>query len=500
MALSDTRTKVVYKPDGTEVRYDIPFPLFDAQDVECIEVDEYGRQINISAFSIQGVGGESGSWVIFDIAPDAGTTLVIKRNTRPVHETEYPEGGAFPSRSVERDLSRITAMIQELNEVVARAIKVNAGEQNASESAEDLHLRIQLIATAASDAVRQAEAGAEAAASAAVLSGKSAIAAHESGAKAAAAAEAASEMLTLLTDLDMRVVAIDCHEAPYGEYDAQSGTLELYLPFCQNGEYGSIFLSDAQQGDRKAAEGVGASEWALGQVAEKTIGASNMALAAQDTALGAQNTARAALAATDALKQSLDDIKARACAVFVYPGAFHTFYEQSPPPGWAVRNGALLENADEGFSDLWAALQLPQNAWKVKSGTEWQALSDKSPWQGIGGVPFFALDKTAKTIRLPDTRGMYVEDAGFDGLGVGDVHGDAIRNFTGTIGANTADGVATKASGVFALADGQTRRSGEGTDIIRPVRFDPSMVIPTANKNQPRAFGALPCVYVGGAL
>lgn len=95
MALSDTRTKVVYEPDGVQTRYDIPFQLFDAQDVECVAVDQAGGQTRLTAFSVHGMHRESGPWVEFEEAPAAGLTLVLRRNTRPVHETEYPEGGGL---------------------------------------------------------------------------------------------------------------------------------------------------------------------------------------------------------------------------------------------------------------------------------------------------------------------------------------------------------------------------------------------------------------------
>lgn len=171
MALSDTRTKVVYQPDGIADRYEIPFPLFDAQDLECIAVDGSGGQTRMVAFTVYDMQSESGPYVVFDQAPPSGVMLVLRRSTKPVHETEYPEGGAFPSRVVERDLSRITAMIQELNEVVDRSIKVNAGEEGPPESAEEFYLRIRQIALAASDAVGQAGMSASAAVEAAARAG-----------------------------------------------------------------------------------------------------------------------------------------------------------------------------------------------------------------------------------------------------------------------------------------------------------------------------------------
>lgn len=178
------------------------------------------------------------------------------------------------------------------------------------------------------------------------------------------------------------------------------------------------------------------------------------------------------------------------------PGDFEIFFRQSPPDRWAVANGALLITADAVAPALWASLQSSENAWRLKSQAEWTALSQASPWNGIGGVPFFVLDVNAKTVRLPDLRGMYPETAGFDGLTVGGVHGDAIRNFTGRLGCYApvyADG------GLFTAdswAGGGVDVDGSGN---KWVNLNVSRVVPTASVNRPRAFGVLGCIYLGEA-
>lgn len=185
------------------------------------------------------------------------------------------------------------------------------------------------------------------------------------------------------------------------------------------------------------------------------------------------------------------------------PGDFEIFFRQSPPDRWAVANGALLITADAVAPALWASLQSSENAWRLKSQAEWTALSQASPWNGIGGVPFFVLDVNAKTVRLPDLRGMYPETAGFDGLTVGGVHGDAIRNFPGTFGFESAVNGATgnhPATGPFYVKNGYNRHIDAGTDPgNQEIGFDPSRVVPTANVNRPRAFGVLGCIYLGEA-
>ena len=187
----------------------------------------------------------------------------------------------------------------------------------------------------------------------------------------------------------------------------------------------------------------------------------------------------------------------------VYPGMFMNFMEQTPPQGWAVRNGATLPNADQDYPELWEELQKPENAWKLKTAAQYVALSQAAG--GIGGAPFFVLDETAKTIRLPDTRGDYERAAqGGTMTNVGDWHGDAIRNIAGN------------SNWLFGYRKGQNSSKGavhvvqESTDpfcmawtaqnnVYVKLGIDASRVVPTAAENRTRAIGLLPCVYVGGA-
>ena len=193
---------------------------------------------------------------------------------------------------------------------------------------------------------------------------------------------------------------------------------------------------------------------------------------------------------------------------FIYPGAFQSFFEQTPPNGWKVRNGAVLVDAEETYPELWEALQEPKNAWKCKTLVEWTALSTAAG--GVGGVPFFVLDQDAKTIKLPDTRGDYERGAGSTYLSaVGEWHEDAIRNIMGTIAiavfrdSNTPIALRHQATGALTPTGGNTLTSSvtgaaANTNTNASAQFNASLVVPTASENRTRAFAVLPCVYVGG--
>ena len=84
-------------------------------------------------------------------------------------------------------------------------------------------------------------------------------------------------------------------------------------------------------------------------------------------------------------------------------------------------------------------------------------------------------------------------------LGVGGVHGDGMRQITGSLPnihttTDTAVGQGCffySAAGVRAMVQ-DPAKIGVGAPV-----FSAAMVVPTANKVQPRAWGALACVYLG---
>ncbi|MDL2226981.1 hypothetical protein LJB86_04925 [Deltaproteobacteria bacterium OttesenSCG-928-M10] len=189
----------------------------------------------------------------------------------------------------------------------------------------------------------------------------------------------------------------------------------------------------------------------------------------------------------------------------IEPGDFELFYRQTPPIGWAVANGGLLVGADTAAPKLWAELQKSEKAWLLKTQAQWDALSQAAPFSGIGGAPFFVLDLNAKTLRLPDMRGMYLEPAGFNGLTVGGTHGDAIRNITGEHFYGQDGDTYSPIRPTGALSYGPMTSDSNRLSWIQavanawyPLILDVSRVVPTASVNQPKAFGLLPCVYTGG--
>lgn len=188
---------------------------------------------------------------------------------------------------------------------------------------------------------------------------------------------------------------------------------------------------------------------------------------------------------------------------------FYYFRKPAVRSGFRTAQGDLISDAAILYPEAWAYLQTEEGQALCVTEAEWQAMNTavwhtnadgtKVGWEGTGGVPYYVADIDAGTLRLPDLRGMYAEAAGFDALGVGGVHGDAERKLLGQAG-STVHSNNSAGGGALTMT---TIGSAGPTNPTNPnlyqyyIDLDSSRVVPVANKNQPRAWGALACVYLG---
>ena len=188
-------------------------------------------------------------------------------------------------------------------------------------------------------------------------------------------------------------------------------------------------------------------------------------------------------------------------------GEFYYFRHPTLKPGFAPLQGGLISGAYQGKNiteyPIWAYLQTTDGQLLLKTEAEWQAMTTAIwhtnadgttvGWDGIGGAPYYVQDLGAGTLRMPDVRGMHIEAAGFDSLGVGGVDGDRGRNATGTIGAWDSG---TSPTGPFYSSG--TRWVVVGANAERGAyHMDLSRAVPTGPANAPRRWGALACAYLG---
>lgn len=134
----------------------------------------------------------------------------------------------------------------------------------------------------------------------------------------------------------------------------------------------------------------------------------------------------------------------------------------------------------------WPMQQMPQEIWP-DCGMEFIPYMAQS----FDGVKYPLLSQLHPTNVLPaDMRGRFARGwdngAGVDtGRALLSTQGDAMRNFTGTLGNLKPTGGGTDVTGAFSVqrtTAGSADSSGSGPSVIK---FDPSTVVPTASENRP---------------
>lgn len=128
MTLSTTANKVSYAGDGATVSFAIPFLFLEDGHVEAVLRDDAGAETTWALnteFTLTGAGAASGGTLTVSTSPTNhtpanGETLVIRRVVPETQETDYPEGGAFPAAAHEQALDKLTMLVQQHSEEIAR--------------------------------------------------------------------------------------------------------------------------------------------------------------------------------------------------------------------------------------------------------------------------------------------------------------------------------------------------------------------------------------------
>ncbi|MCY4397428.1 MAG: hypothetical protein OXC10_20075 [Rhodospirillaceae bacterium] len=116
--IGDVSPRVQYVADGALRTFDFPFPIFDAGDLT-VFLDEAEQR---AGFTVDGAGGSRGGSVRFEAAPASGVRVTLQRVLAVERTTDFQEGGAFRADTINDELDRQTAMIQQIADQTARAL------------------------------------------------------------------------------------------------------------------------------------------------------------------------------------------------------------------------------------------------------------------------------------------------------------------------------------------------------------------------------------------
>lgn len=125
MTVSSTTTRIAYTGNGATTAFPVPFVFFGEDEVEVIErtiaTGSETTKTLTTHYSVSGGNGSTGT-VTAVSAPASTVEWHIRRRTARTQLVDYLPNDPFPAETHERALDRLTAIMQELAEVLARAL------------------------------------------------------------------------------------------------------------------------------------------------------------------------------------------------------------------------------------------------------------------------------------------------------------------------------------------------------------------------------------------
>jgi len=122
--IGDVAPRVQYVADGAQTAFVYPFPVFVAADMQ-VHVD--GLLLS-SGFAVSGAGNSEGGLVTFARPPGSGARIVLRRRLVMERVTDYQPNGVLRAGTLNDELDRQVAALQELREEAGGALRQGAGE------------------------------------------------------------------------------------------------------------------------------------------------------------------------------------------------------------------------------------------------------------------------------------------------------------------------------------------------------------------------------------
>jgi len=136
MTVSTATNRADYNGNGSVVDFAVPFRFLVNSDVQVILIDALGvetTQVEVTNYTLVGAGDAAGGTVTMLVAPATGERLTVLRDVPATQETDYVENDSFPAESHEDALDKLTMIVQQQAELIARTLKFTAGSINTSD-------------------------------------------------------------------------------------------------------------------------------------------------------------------------------------------------------------------------------------------------------------------------------------------------------------------------------------------------------------------------------
>ncbi|WP_245185702.1 phage tail fiber domain-containing protein [Falsiroseomonas frigidaquae] len=126
--IGDVAPRVQYLGDGSRVAFTYPFPIFQTSEME-LRLD--GVVIS-GGFSVTGAGSSEGGSVILATPPASGSTVTLRRRIRVERSTDFQDNGVLRARTLNDELDRIVATLQEQREDLSSTLRQDPAEVGGS--------------------------------------------------------------------------------------------------------------------------------------------------------------------------------------------------------------------------------------------------------------------------------------------------------------------------------------------------------------------------------
>ncbi|MFC3001105.1 phage tail fiber domain-containing protein [Falsiroseomonas tokyonensis] len=122
--IGDVAPRVQYLGDGSRVAFTYPFPIFQAAELE-LRLDGV---VLAGGFTVSGAGNSEGGTVTLATPPASGSTVTLRRRIRVERSTDFQDNGVLRARTLNDELDRLVAALQEQQEELSAALRQDPAE------------------------------------------------------------------------------------------------------------------------------------------------------------------------------------------------------------------------------------------------------------------------------------------------------------------------------------------------------------------------------------
>lgn len=130
MTVTTQTNRASYDGNGVTTAFTIPFRILEATHVKVItRVVATGvetEKVYSADYTVSGADNPTAT-LNMNAAPATGTKVIVLRSVPATQEKDYVEGDAFPAESHEKGLDKLTMLLQQISEIIGRAIIVSPG-------------------------------------------------------------------------------------------------------------------------------------------------------------------------------------------------------------------------------------------------------------------------------------------------------------------------------------------------------------------------------------